>query len=237
MQDLPFSVDRDILICATRDTAFRHFTDPVRWQAWLASAGQDARTTVLEVEPPHRIVFAFGYDRAGASLPPDSSRVTITLSDRPGGTRVLLQHHVATAALRDELVAGWRYLMGVFADRVAADQHAGATAIIDRYLAAWSETDAAARRAALAASCTDDVVYRDRYGFSSDRDDLDGHIAAAQRHLPARLERDGEVRLAAGLALIDWKASKDGGEPVARGTSVIELAPGGAIARITAVWR
>ena len=47
-------------------------------------------------------------------------------------------------------------------------------------------------RAALAATCADDVVYRDRFGHATGRDDLDGHVAAAQIHLPARLERDGD---------------------------------------------
>jgi hypothetical protein len=125
--------------------------------------------------------------------------------------------------------------MGVFGDVVTTEQHAGAEALIDRYLAAWSERDPAARRVALAATCSDDVVYRDRFGFATGRDDLDGHIAAAQVHLPSRLARAGAARLSQGQAIVDWQATK-GDAVAARGTTVLELAPDGRIARATGFW-
>jgi hypothetical protein len=137
--------------------------------------------------------------------------------------------------VRDEHVAGWRYQMGVFGNIVSTEHDAGATATIDRYFAAWTETDETARLAALDATCADDVVYRDRFGFTSGRADLAGHIAAAQRHLPAQLARDGDARVALGVAIVDWTASK-AGAVAARGTSVIELAPDGRIARVTGFW-
>jgi len=253
MKDLPFAVERDIVISATRATVFRYFTDSERWASWWGAGsridprpggevlivypgGATARGAVVELAPPERIVFTYGYDRPGASIAPGASLVTITVSEVPGGTRVELRHDVADAAVRDEHRAGWRYQMGVFGDVVTREQHAGAAALIDRYLAAWSERDAAARRAALAATCADDVVYRDRFGFATGHDDLDGHIAAAQAHLPSTLARDGDCRLSQGLAIVDWQAGKPDGTVAARGTTVFDLAPDGRIARATGFW-
>ena len=65
----------------------------------------------------------------------------------------------------------------------------GLTTAIDRYLGIWGERDAAARKTELAALCCDGVVYRDKYGNATGRDDLDGHIAAAQVLVPRWLER------------------------------------------------
>jgi uncharacterized protein YndB with AHSA1/START domain/ketosteroid isomerase-like protein len=243
--NLPFSIDRDIVICATRATVFRYFTDPERWATWWGAGsridprpggevlivypgGSTAGGQVIEIQAPERISFTYGYKE------PDS-RVTITVTDAPGGTRVRLVHELATETLRDQHVAGWRYQMGVFADVVSKEHDADATRTIDRYLAAWSETDATARRAALEASCADDVIYRDKFGFSNGRADLDGHLAAAQVHLPATLARAGDPRVTLGVALVDWTASKDG-KVAAKGTSVIELAPDGRIARVTGFW-
>jgi uncharacterized protein YndB with AHSA1/START domain len=252
MMDLPFAVDREIVISATRATVFRYFTDPQRWARWWGQGSTidprpggavricypgntTASGTVVEIVPPERIVFTYGYDRADPPIAPGASRVTITVTEVPGGTRVQLRHDVATEQLRDEHRGGWRYQMGVFGDVVTSEQHAGAEALIDRYLAAWSERDPAARRAALAATCSDDVVYRDRYGFTAGRDDLDGHIAAAQVHLPSSLARAGAARLSQGQAIIDWQATK-GDAVAARGTTVLDLAPDGRIARATGFW-
>ena len=252
LPDLPFRLDREILISATRATVFRYFTDPERWAAWWGKGSTiDPRSggavlirypgdttasgTVVELTPPERIVFTYGYDRPGAPIGPGASLVTITVTEVPGGTRVRLRHDVAAEALREEHRAGWRYQMGVFGNIVTTEQHAGAQALIDRYFAAWTETDAATRRATLAATCTDDVVYRDRFGFSSGRDDLDGHIAAAQLHLPSTLARTGDARLSQGLAIVDWHARNDTAI-AARGTTVFDLAPDGRIARATGFW-
>ena len=250
---LPFSLDREVVICATRATVFRYFTESERWARWWGEGsridarpggemlicypgGTTAQGTVELVEPVERIVFTYGYDRPSSPIPPGGSRVTITLTEVAGGTRVVLHHDVATAAARDEHVAGWRYQMAVFADVVTRELAGAQVAAIDSYLALWSEREPGPRRTALAALCTPDVVYRDRYGCATGRDDLDGHIAAAQVHLPSALERDGEVRSTLGVALVDWQARKDGAI-AARGTSVIELAPDGRIARVTAFWR
>lgn len=254
MMELPFAVDREIVISATRATVFRFFTDPARWASWWGAGSTidprpggavlirypgdtTASGTVVELAPPERIVFTYGYDRPGAPIAPGASRVTITVTEVPGGTRVQLRHDVATEALREEHRAGWRYQMGVFGNLVTTEQHAGTAALVDRYFAAWSDKDATTRRAALEATCADDIVYRDRFGFSTGHADLDGHIAAAQVHLPSSLERDGDPRVSQGTAIVDWQARKASGEVAARGTTVFDLASDGRIARATGFWK
>jgi len=251
--NLPFSLDREVVICARRDTVFRFFTDSDRWARWWGAGsrvdprpggeavivypgGATARGVVELVEPVARFVFTYGYEPPGAPIPPGGSRVTITLTEEAGGTRVTLRHEVATSELRDQHVAGWRYQMGVFADVVTAEIAANLTATVDRYLAAWSERDAAARRAVLGEVCSETVVYRDKYGHTRGRDDLDGHIAAAQIHLPSQLVRAGEPRTTLGMALVDWAATADGKAPT-NGTSLVELDGDGKIARVTGFWR
>jgi uncharacterized protein YndB with AHSA1/START domain len=254
MKDLPFAIDREVVICATRATVFRSFTLSARFAEWWGAGswidphpggevfirypnGLTAQGVVVELTPPERVVLTFGYDRPDTPIPPGGSLVTITLAEAPAGTHVHLRHDVPDARTQREHLAGWRYQLGVLAHVAAADQHARVAELVDSWFAAWSVTDGEARRAALAAVCGVDVVYRDRFGFSAGLDDLDGHIAAAQVHLPARLVRDGVPRHEAGLALVDWSASVGGGEPIGRGTSAFELAPDGRIARVTGFWR
>jgi uncharacterized protein YndB with AHSA1/START domain len=255
MNELPFSLDRDVLICATRATVFGFFTESARFALWWGAGsridarpggelfirypnGLSAQGTVLEVEAPHRIVFSYGYDRPETPITPGGSRVTITLADEPGGTRVTLRHEVGTEALRDQHRPGWRYQLAVFASVAAGAQHAGAQALVDQWFAVWGNRDAASRTAALAALCDPGVVYRDRYAFCSGLGDLGGHIAAAQLHLPALLEREGDARHESGLLLADWVARKEpGGPPLARGTTVLGLTPGGKLLRVTGFWR
>ena len=251
--NLPFSLDRDVLIAARLDTVFRFFTDSERWARWWGAGsrvdarpggealivypgGNTASGIVEIVEPVERFVFTYGYDKPGAPIPPGGSRVTITLTEEAGGTRVTLRHDVATEELRAQHLAGWRYQMGVFADVATAELNAAMTAAVDRYFALWSERDAAARRAALAEVCSESIVYRDKFGHTRGQGDLDGHIAAAQIHLPSKLVREGEPRATLGMALVDWAATAEG-KPAAKGTSLVELDGDGKIARVTGFWR
>jgi uncharacterized protein YndB with AHSA1/START domain len=254
MTDLPFSLDREIVIRATRATVFRYFTDTERFAAWWGAGsridprvggevfiqypgGFTAQGTITELTPPSRIVFTYGYDRPDPPIPIDGSRVTITVEEVAGGTRVVLHHDVATAAIRDAHRRGWRYQMSIFGDVVSRDQHAAAPALVERWLGAWSSSDTAARLTTLRDICTPDVEFRDKWGYTQGLDDLADHIDAARMHLPAALVADAPAEHAHGVALVRWHAMKDGAtEPAARGTTVFDLAPDGRIARATGLW-
>ncbi|HEY8156775.1 MAG TPA: SRPBCC domain-containing protein, partial [Myxococcota bacterium] len=250
MTGLDFVLDRTVTIAARRETVFRYFTDSERFAAWWGKGSTIeprpggrvhirfpgdvvAGGEVIEVAPPERIVFSYGFE-SGKPIPIGASRVTVTLEETAGGTLVKLRHELPNADVRDEHVQGWRYQLAVFANVVAKEAHQGAAALADRFFGCWRETDLARRREELAAIAVPELSFRDPYSCTSGIDDLNAHIAAAQRFMPGVvLERQGDARSCQGLALVDWSVNGPDGNPRARGTNVFELAKDGRIARVT----
>jgi len=255
MNSLEHSLERSVLICATRRTVFSYFTDSRRFADWWGEGssiegrpggamrirypnGATASGQVVELVPDERVVFTFGYDDPGKPIAPGGSRVTITLADRPRGTLLTLRHELADAAVRDLHVQGWRYQLALFANAAAREQHADLTGLVDRYFAAWSEEDAAQRQEELRATTTDDVTFKDAFSCTEGQGDLVAHLAAARVHMPGvRLERTGEVRQCQGSAVVDWVARMPDGQERGRGTNLLELSPDGRMARIVGLWR
>lgn len=251
---LEHSLERTVFIAAECSTVFRFFTDSGRFAAWWGAGslieprkggavrirypnGVMASGEVVDIEPDRRIVFTYGYEGEGKSIPPGGSLVTITLTQEPRGTRLRLRHELPTAQARDEHVQGWRYQLALFGNVAAADQHAGLEARVDAFFGVWAETDASARRLALHAIASEALVFRDRFSCTSGPDDLAEHIGAAQFHMPGvRLRRDGAVRQCQGVALTDWVAQGPDGATRGRGTNVFELAPDGRLAGVTGFW-
>jgi uncharacterized protein YndB with AHSA1/START domain len=96
-------------IAAKPETVFPYFTDPVRYAQWMGARatlepvpggayrislrdGVEAAGEFVEVDPPHRVVFTWGWTR-GFAVAPGSTRVVVTLEEDAGGTRVVLRHH------------------------------------------------------------------------------------------------------------------------------------------------
>jgi uncharacterized protein YndB with AHSA1/START domain len=246
---LPHALDRVVLIHAPREGVFRFFTDSRRFATWWGAGsaidarpggavrirypnGVEAVGEVLEIAPPARLVFSYGY-ASGQPIPPGASRVTIELAQDPAGTRLSLRHEFAEPAVRDQHVGGWRYQLALFANVVADEIAGGAEARVDAWLAAWSETDAGRRRDALAAVATPRVEFRDRFACVVGLDDLDAHIAVIHQFFPgARLERLGALRHCQGTLLGDWRSLGAGGAETGRGTNVYRLAPDGRITNV-----
>jgi uncharacterized protein YndB with AHSA1/START domain len=120
-----FTVEMSVHIAATPETVFPYFTDPACYVQWMGSEaklepvpgglyrvhmadGFQAAGTFLQVEPPHRLAFTWGFaddDAAqhvkheqteassGNAMPAGSTRVTVTFQAEDGGTRLTLQHH------------------------------------------------------------------------------------------------------------------------------------------------
>ena len=240
------SLNRSLLIHATRDTVFRFFTDSARFATWWGQGSQiDPRPggavrivypggtvalgEVIAIESPERIVFSYGYEDPSKPLRPGESRVTITLIEEPQGTRVQLVHDLLPdRSTRDMHVPGWRFQLALFANVVANEQHAAVRERIDAYYAAWNGSGSL--------PVTDDVSVRDAYACISGHDELSEHIAAARMHMPLTLARAGEPRQCQGTALCDWTASSADGVTRARGTNVFELAKDGRIRAVTGFW-
>ena len=101
---------------------------------------------------------------------------------------------------------------------------------VEAYLAAWNETDPAARRAAVDAMATPDVTYVDPIAVAEGADALDATIAAVQGQFPGFT-----FRLASGpdahhdQARFTWELGPAGGEALVVGFDVVLLAPDGRI--------
>jgi uncharacterized protein YndB with AHSA1/START domain len=251
---LEHTLERTVLIRAKRETVFRYFTDSERFAAWWGAGSTiDARPggplrirypngvlasgEVVEVAPPERIVFTYGYEDPAKPVRPGGSRVTVTLQERKDGTLLHLRHELPDAAARDQHVQGWRYQLAVFANVVTRELSAGLAPAVDAFFAAWSEKDDGRRRAALAAVATEDVTFADAFSCTAGIEDLVAHLSAAQMHMPGVvLERTGDVRQCQGTAVVEWAAKGPDGAPRGRGTNVFELAPDGRIARVVGFW-
>ena len=253
--DLVHRLDRTLVIRARRDTVFTFFNDASRWASWWGagstidakpggrvlirhSNGVEASGEVLEVHAPERIVFTYGYAK-GLPSPAGSSRVTIRLDSHPQGTLLQLTHEFAEGdvAARDEHVQGWRFQLSLFANLIADNVNAGAASLVDQWLAAWSEADAAARDRSLAAIAAPAVRFEDKFSCVEGVSELSGHLAAAQRFMPGlRLERRGGIRHCQWHVLADWVAVGGDGQERGRGTNLFVFDAEGRIATVTGFW-
>jgi len=252
---LPHTLERSVVIRAKPEIVFRFFTDSTRFASWWGEGssiearpggavrivypgGVLATGSVVILDPVKQISFTYGYESQNRELvPPGGSLVTISLEPHPEGTTVRLKHDLPTAAAREAHVGGWRYQLALFANVVAREAHGGAESLVDRYFAVWSETDAARRRAELAAVATGDLVFRDGFGATASPADLAEHIGAAQMHMSVlRIEREGALRQCQGTGVADWVARAADGTVAARGSNVFDFAPDGRLARVVGLW-
>ena len=252
MMNLEHRLDRTVTILARRETVFRYFTDNERWAKWWGKGSTveahpggrvrilypnaiEVTGEVLEVVPPERISFTYGFT-TGTPIPPGSSRVTISLEEDGAATRLHLLHEFSDAKVRDEHVQGWRYQLALFSNIVSDEVNAGAGERIDAWLDAWSDADASSRASVLARIAVPNVKFRDRYGATNGVDDLLPHIAAAQHFMPGvRLERQGEVQQCQGNAFCNWNATANGGV-IGKGTTFFTLDAEGRIESVTGFW-
>ncbi|HEY7401864.1 MAG TPA: SRPBCC family protein [Actinomycetota bacterium] len=125
-------VELELRLGAPPDEVFLYLTDPeryVRWQGvkaeldprpggvfkvWM-DANAVARGEYVAVEPPHRVVFTWGWE-GDEAVPPGSTTVELTLVPDGDGTVLSLRHtglpDGKAAAMHEE---GWRF----FTDRLA----------------------------------------------------------------------------------------------------------------------
>ena len=252
MTPLPYNLDRTVVIRASPETVFRFFTDSARWAAWWGAGSTidaqpggkvyvrhpgaiEALGEVLEISPPERIVFTYGF-ATGKPIPPGASRVTIRLEPDDSGTRLHLHHEFAEAAPRDEHIQGWRFQLSLFSNVVANEVYANAATVVDEWFAAWLIPDDQARATALAKIVTPSIRFRDRFSLLDGMPDLLAHTGAAQRFMPGiHLERRGDVRHCQGTVLADWVARSADGQEKMSGTSVFVFAPDVKIESVTSV--
>jgi uncharacterized protein YndB with AHSA1/START domain len=125
----PSLVEREVRIEASPETVFAFLTDPEKMVRWMGTeatcdprpggiyrvnfAGRSAvRGEVVEVVPPRRLVFTWGWEGEVFPVPPGSSRVEISLVPDGDGTIVRLTHRDLPADMRRFHGAGWELSLG-----------------------------------------------------------------------------------------------------------------------------
>ena len=103
-------------------------------------------------------------------------------------------------------------------------------AAIEQYLAAWNETDPAARRAAIEKVFAADVRYVDPVAVAEGHEALDGVIAAVQEQFPGHVfTAGGPVDAHHDQARFTWHLGRPGEESLVIGSDVAVFAPDGRI--------
>ena len=110
-----------------------------------------------------------------------------------------------------------------------------ATAVIDRYVAAWNETDPARRRELIARTWSEDGSYLDPLMAGDGHDGIDAMIAAVQERFPGHGFRlIGAVDHQHDRVRFAWElAPADGEPPLAAGTDFGVLAGDGRLRSVT----
>ncbi len=106
--------------------------------------------------------------------------------------------------------------------------------VVAGYFALWNETDAAARRAALAATWTADASYRDPLLAAEGHDALDAMVAAVHAQYPGhRFGLTGAIDAYPGRARWSWALAGPDGTPIVAGLDVAVLADDGRLRSVT----
>lgn len=117
----------EVQIAASPETVFDFFTDPDKMIQWMGrSAELDpvpggrlhcdlngrhvASGSYVEVDPPRRIVFTWGWEGEDSSVAPGESKVEVTLSPDGGGTQLRLVHRdLPDAESAERHSQGWTH--------------------------------------------------------------------------------------------------------------------------------
>ena len=118
--------EREIHIAARPEVVFQFFVDPAKMVQWKGMdamldprpggiyrvnvTGRDiARGEYVEISPPNRIVFTWGWE--GSPIAPGSSTVEILLTPDGDGTLLLLRHTGLPSEAVAEHAAGWEHFL------------------------------------------------------------------------------------------------------------------------------
>jgi uncharacterized protein YndB with AHSA1/START domain len=134
-RDQPGELVVETRVEAPPDVVFSFFTEPEKYRRWK---GQEAeldprpggtyrvkmdethvvRGEYVDVEPPHRVVFTWGFEEDDG-LSPGTSRVEVTLVPDGEATIVRLRHSgLPDEVARSQHEAGWQLFLGQLAAAV-----------------------------------------------------------------------------------------------------------------------
>jgi uncharacterized protein YndB with AHSA1/START domain len=108
--DTQTAVEIEVQIDASPETVFSFFTDPDKMVQWMGrSAELDPRSQgkfrvdingrdialgeYVALDPPHRVVFTWGWESEDSKVQPGASTIEVSLTPEGAGTRLRLAHH------------------------------------------------------------------------------------------------------------------------------------------------
>jgi uncharacterized protein YndB with AHSA1/START domain len=118
-----------LVIHAPADQVFEHFVDPALFGQWMAEGatldptpdgtvrwthpnGDTVSGRFVEIDPPRRLVFTYGWERTEVQIPPGSTTVEIDLvAQEDGATLVTLVHRGLEDRAADAHQGGWRHYL------------------------------------------------------------------------------------------------------------------------------
>jgi uncharacterized protein YndB with AHSA1/START domain len=126
-------VVRELTIAARPETVWEFLVDPGKAERWMGVRafleprpggeyrvdvvpGHTASGTFVELDPPRRLVFTWGWepgeDGSAASVPPGSSTIEIELEPDGAGTRLRFTHgNLPTAESAEKHAVGWDHYL------------------------------------------------------------------------------------------------------------------------------
>ncbi|MFF7452980.1 nuclear transport factor 2 family protein [Kitasatospora sp. NPDC008115] len=111
-------------------------------------------------------------------------------------------------------------------------QPTGLQQLAARYLAAWNETDPAARRKLVDEAWAEDGTYTDPLAAVTGREGVDALIGAAQAQFPGLVFTLGPVDAHHDIARFTWNLGPAGEEPLVIGFDVLVADSEGRIASV-----
>ncbi len=127
----------ELRIEARPETVFAFLTDPDKMTQWKGDSAQlDARPggvyrvqigqsvvvgEFVELDPPHRVVFTWGWE-GNEAVPPGSSTVEVTLTPDGEATILRLLHRGLPEEQRAEHEAGWKHFLPRLVSAAAATE-------------------------------------------------------------------------------------------------------------------
>jgi uncharacterized protein YndB with AHSA1/START domain len=118
---------------------YHHLTDPAALLTWIAvdavsqpvvggrvrwvlPNGATMSGRYLELRPPDRLVFSYGWEGDLMGVPPESTVVEIDLQPTIDGCRLVLRHRLLPEDAADLHRHGWDYFLRQLAERLSTSE-------------------------------------------------------------------------------------------------------------------